>query len=366
MNTALPEKPIARKRVYPRPVLGLLVVFSVLAAASGAEEREAKPSFTNPCYPGADPWVIGKDGFYYLCRSERDLGISVWKSRGLTDRGDKKVVWNAPEGGWNARQVWAPELHYLQGCWYIYYAASDGDNRDHRMGVLEALGEDPQGPYRDRGMLYTGDDIESRTHSRWAIDGTVLELGGRLYFIWSGWPAEENVQYLYIARMENPWSIASHRVRLCENDTYIWERVAEDPSQRGLHEGPEILKRHSRVFLVYSCSGSWEVTYKLGMLWMDESADPMDPASWTKHPAPVFRGTEKVLGVGHASFTRSPDGSEDWIIFHSKTSRRPGWLDRKVWMQKFGWTEEGFPDFGTPVAAGVPLPLPSGEEAKSL
>ena len=157
------------------------------------------------------------------------------------------------------------------------------------MGVLEAATDDPQGPYVDRGMLYTGDDVATGPHNRWAIDGTVLDLRGQLYFLWSGWADQRDVQHLYIARMSDPCTIASNRVQLCPNDCHPWERVGERHAERGLHEGPQVLVRNGRVFLVYSCSGSWQPTYKLGLLHMDAAADPIDPALLAQARPPRLR-----------------------------------------------------------------------------
>ena len=338
----------------------LTVAGEAESTGSRAAPDHVAPEFVNPVYEGADPWIARHDGHYYLCRSEQDEGVSVWKSDSLTDPGAKRVVWNAPRRGWNSRQIWAPELHRLRGRWYIYYAASDGRNENHRMGVLEATTDDPQGPYVDKGMLYTGDDAAGRTNNRWAIDATPLEIGDQLYLVWSGWPDTEDVQYLYIAPMENPWTISGNRVRLCDNATYDWERVGGTPAGRGLNEGPQILRTADRVCIVYSCSGSWEPTYKLGLLHMAADADPLDPASWTKADRPVFQGTDRVFGVGHACFVKSPDGSEEWIVYHSKTSPKHGW-ERVVNMQPFRRTTDGFPDFGEPVPPGRPLRAPSGE-----
>jgi len=75
-------------------------------------------------------------------------------------------------------------------------------------------------------MLYTGDDIEGKTQNCWAIDATPVEINKRLYLIWSGWPDGRDIQFLYIARMENPWTVATSRVRLCTNDTYLWSAPA--------------------------------------------------------------------------------------------------------------------------------------------
>jgi GH43 family beta-xylosidase len=335
-----------------------LLVEGVLAH----REREAgwqlpREEFANPIYDGADPYVVRHGEAYYSCNTGPGGCIEVWKSNSLIERGERAVVWSPPRSGWNRAEVWAPELHFVRGRWYIYYAASDGQNKNHRMGVLRSTGEDAQGAYSDLGQMYTGDDLAGQSDNRWAIDGTVLELNRQLYFIWSGWEDDRDIQYLYIARMSDPATISSSRVKLCENNTHLWEHVGHDRNQRGLHEGPAILQRNGRVILVYSASGSWQHSYKLGMLTMRENADPMNPASWTKHPKPVFESTQDVFGVGHCSFTTSVDGQEDWMLFHSKNSRADGW-DRKVHAQRFDWSSSGLPIFGKPIGKGQAIDMP--------
>jgi GH43 family beta-xylosidase len=303
---------------------------------------------------GADPWITYHDGHYYNCNARRGR-IEVGKSSRMDDRGDRATVWRAPETGWNSADVWAPELHWIRGKWYIYYAASAGDNATHRMGVLEAATDDPQGAYIDRGMLYTGDDSAARDNPRWAIDGTVLERGKDLFFVWSGWEDDRDVQFLYIAPMSSPVTVSGPRVKLCPNDTYPWERVGDDPAERGLHEGPAFLRHNGRIFLVYSCSGSWQPTYKLGMLYADQTANLLDPKSWHKVNHPVFESTTEIFGVGHCCFPELPDGRQEFIAYHSKIDREEGWR-RVVRLQRFRWTEDNFPDFGKPLATAPALP----------
>jgi GH43 family beta-xylosidase len=329
----------------------------VHALTHAPAERAA--TFTNPIARGADPWVICHDRRYYFCEPVRDSAIAIWQSDRLTARGTRHLVWRAPRRGWNSHLIWAPELHRLDGRWYVYYAASAAprDNASHRVGVLESVADDPLGPYRERGPLYTGDDPFGRRANRWAIDATVLELGQRRYLLWSGWPGRHDHQYLYIAPLANPWTTAGRRVRLCDNATYTWERVNDDPQQRGLHEGPQVLQHAGRVFVVYSCSSSWQPTYKLGLLELVGDRDPLDPRCWRKHPEPVFQGSPTACGVGHAAFVRSPDGGEDWIVYHAKVSRAAGW-ERVVCVQRFGWHPDGRPNFGQPVPWGVPLAAP--------
>lgn len=338
-----------------------LISLSACRAEQAASIRAFDATFVNPIYEGADPFVYKHtDGLYYFCQSEGDKGIAVWKSDKLTDKGVKKIVWLTPETGWNTDEVWAPEIHHLNGKWYIYYAADSGRNADHRTGVLESVTADAQGAYVDKGMLYTGDHIDTGRDNRWAIDATPLEMNGNLYLIWSGWETTRDEQWLYIAQMQNPWTIQTNRVKLADNDDFIWERVSEKPNERGLNEGPQILKHNGKVYVIYSCSGSWEPTYKLGQLSIDEAADPMNPQNWTKKPEPVFTGTPTVHGVGHACMTTSPDGTENWIVYHSKISTQSGW-QRNVRIQPFTFHPDGSPNFGPALDAGVPLKKPSGE-----
>mgnify|MGYP002780144220 CR=1 FL=1 len=132
-----------------------------------------------------------------------------------------------------------------------------------------------------------------------------------------------------------------------------------DVAELPLQEGPEFLQRGGQTFLVYSTNDSWLPTYQLGMLRLRPGADPLDPASWTK-TGPVFAPANGVLGVGHHTFTTSPDGREDWLVYHAKTSASPGW-DRVIRMQRFAWRPDGAPDFGAPAPSGAPLAVPSGE-----
>src|SRR5205823_1321926 len=138
----------------------------------------------------------------------------------------------------------------------------------------------------------------------WAIDGSVFEHRGRLYFIWSGWEGRANgVQSICIAELENPWTVRGGRVRLSTPD-YPWEKVGdheirrnaeenpganiEEPVHIDVNEGPEILVHGKKIFLVYSASACWSDNYVLGMLTASDTSDLLKASSWTKSTLPVF------------------------------------------------------------------------------
>jgi GH43 family beta-xylosidase len=349
-------------------VIRAAVAAVVLGVASncGGSSAGAPPggtndcTFTNPLGAGQDPWVVRRGDAYYFAESH-DNAIWIHKTGWLTTITNGAVrVWTAPATGWNQTNIWAPELHYIDGHWYIYYAGGSSGPPfiTQHAGVLQAATDDPQGAYTDLGMLYTGDDVTNHTNPVWAIDLTVHSVNGQLYAVWSGWEqnasTDRTPQHLYIAAMSDPHTISSNRVKI-SSPTESWERGTE----LDLEEGPEFLEHAGLVFIIYSTRESWLPDYRLGQLRLTSAADPMNPASWIK-TGPVFAGTGDVYGVGHASFTTSPDSTEDWIVYHTKTSPSPGW-DRVIRTQKFGWNADGSPNFGVPAPASQRLAMPSGQ-----
>lgn|GEM_PF-205040 len=337
-------------------LIGILFVFLFSCSAVSAGE-----TFSNPIIPSpsADPFVVQHEGYYYHIHrigSERAPGIAIRKTEDLSQLGNAKPqwVWSAPSSGPYSREIWAPELHYYKGKWYIYVAADAGRNEDHQMWVIESEGSDPMGPYNQTPYhLETGG---------WAIDGTLLvDSENRPYFIWSGWPGKvDGVQNLYIAPMESPTKIVAQRTLLSEPDQ-AWEQRSDH--LRGLLEGPQILYRKDKIFIIYSASGSWSEHYCLGMLEY-LGGDICKPENWKKHKeAPIFSGEDKVLGVGHCSFVKSPDGKEDWIVYHTKQKKEHGWGDRCVHTQPFSFDDSGLPFIGKPVQPGIEISKPSGTTA---
>lgn len=330
-------------------------------------------TFTNPLLErGADPWALWHDGQYYYMHTMGDR-LVLWKTKDLTDlrHAAKKTVW-IPTDPSNSRDLWAPEIHHIDGKWYIYYAADDGNTDNHQLYVLENAAKDPfDGEFVMKGRISTD------KRNNWAIDGSVFRHKGCLYMVWSGWQArrvDKEVQCIYIARMKNPWTLASERV-LISRPEMEWERhyINQDgwtpPYKIFVNEGPQPLKspKGKYIHIVYSASGVWTPHYALGMLTARADADLLDPDSWEKSLEPVFRQSPEngVYGTGHNSFFKSPDGTEDYILYHARSTPTdpPGRGDtRSPRAQKIEWTADDYPLLGVPVPEGQPLKKPSGTE----
>lgn len=341
----------------------LLLAVLLGAPACGQDHRPvATSTFTNPLLPsGADPSVIYHDGFYYYMQTTGS-NLTIWKTHDITDLRDaeKKVVWTPPPSGPYSQQIWAPELHFVGGKWYIYFAADAGTNRTHRIWVLENASRDPlQGTWTMKGKLASSED-------KWAIDPTVFQDHGRLYAVWSGWQGDvDGTQNIYIARMKNPWTIEGNRV-LISTPKFPWEEFGDltNPVRHvNVNEGPEVLKHDDKIFLIFSASGCWTDHYALGMLTASVNSNLLNPASWKKTSQSVFSESPaaEAFGTGHNTFFESPDKKQYWIIYHANPKANEGCGNfRSPRAQPFTWNPDGTPNFGKPVPLNTPIPKPSG------
>jgi GH43 family beta-xylosidase len=342
--------------------LPLLVIIACYCNKPGKSNPPPGPTpattFSNPLLSsGPDPWVIQKDTNYYYTNTFGNR-IAVYKTSKMSQLSTAPLttIWTPPTTGAYSKDIWAPELHYLQGKWYAYFAADDGNNTNHRLYVLENASADPfSGSWTFKGKMADPSD-------KWAIDGTVINYKSQLYFVWSGWPGDVNgEQDIYISKMQDPWTISGNRVMI-SSPTYSWEKLGAPPA---INEGPEgLINSTGKLFITYSASGCWTDDYSLGLLTLREGGDPLNAADWTKSAAPVFTKSPAngAYAPGHNGFFKSRDGQEDWIIYHANSFPAQGCGDsRNPRMQKFTWNADGTPNFGIPVPINTNITKPAGE-----
>ena len=313
--------------------------------------------FKNPVLDsGPDPWVVKSAGYYYVTHTTGN-SIRLYRTQKMSrlSSAEVKTVWTPPETGMNAENIWAPELHFILDKWYLYYAADDGNNENHRIWVLENADPDPfEGTWVDKGQLQLPDD-------KWAIDGTLFSPGDAIYFAWSGWEQDVNDrQNIYIAQMSDPWTVTSDRVMLSTPEL-AWEMKGGPPY---VNEAPQFIAHEGSIFLTYSASGCWTDDYSIGLLSTPATSDLLDADAWEKSAQPVLQKdfAAQTFGPGHNAFFKSLDGTEDWIIYHANGSANGDCDDaRSMRMQKFTWVA-GKPQFGPPATLGAQLPVPAGEK----
>ena len=302
----------------------------------------------------ADPFIYKHtDGYYYFTASVPAFDcIEIRRAKRIDELQDAETViaWKKHENGEMSQLIWAPEIHYISGKWYIYFAAAPdrevtGITFNHKMYVLENDSENPlTGEWVEKGQIKTG-------WESFALDATTFEHNDRLYYVW----AQEDLKVepnshsnIYIAELENPWTLKSKPVLLSKPEL-DWEIKLY-----WVNEGPAILKKNGKIFLTYSASATDE-NYCIGMLVADENSNLLDPNSWIKLDEPVFKTSyeNKQYGPGHNSFTVSEDGKNDLLVYHCRN-----YLElkgdplsdpnRHARIEVIKWNEDGMPDFGVP------------------
>jgi GH43 family beta-xylosidase len=268
----------------------------------------------------------------------------MWSAKSIKGLKDAKplLIWERGIG------VWAAEFHQLRGKrglrWYCYFTKTDGADVGHRMFVMESKTNSIKGPYGEPTQLLTDPKDEF-----YAIDGHVFSHGGRLYFLWAGHPGH----LIYISRMKDPLTLTGKRVQIPASGFGCEE----------VREGPYVIEHGGRMLLTYSACDTGKPDYKVGYLWADAKSDPMKVKSWTQHEKPLLERADenRVFGPGHHGFFKSPDGKEDWIIYHGKTTREYTYKGRSTRAQKLMWNSGGFPENVVPLALDAEVPPPSGD-----
>ncbi|MCA9261232.1 MAG: glycoside hydrolase family 43 protein, partial [Planctomycetales bacterium] len=307
----------------------------------------------------ADPWVYRHtDGYYYYSATVPEYDrLELRRAERLADLGhaEAKVVWRKHDHGAMGSHIWAPEIHHIDGKWYLYFAAGGAEDVwAIRMYVLENAASNPlEGEWVEKGQIRT--DWES-----FSLDATTFEHRGTRFLAWAQHdPKIGGNTCIYLAKMDTPWSIVSPQVRISRPE-YDWETVRFQ-----VNEGAAALVRNGYVFLSYSSSAT-DRNYAMGLLAARDSADLLDPASWWKSPTPVMVSSppNSQFGPGHNSFTVSDDGKTDLLVYHARNYRdiegdplhNP---DRHTRVQPIAWRKDGFPYFGAPAPDG---PVPSAPQ----
>jgi GH43 family beta-xylosidase len=327
-------------------IIKATVAFAVIAAGLFSDIAQAQDlKYNNPiALQRADPWIHRTDkGMYYLIATVPEYDrIEIRKAKtinGLT-KAKPVVVWSKHESGPMSQHIWAPELHFLDGKWYIYFAASMAEDIWRiRMYALSNSSQDPtKGKWKEEGQIKTiRDDF--------ALDATVFEHKGERYYVWAEKTRNDQNSGLIISRMKDPVTLTGAQVVITEPE-YLWEKRTYM-----VNEGAAVIKRGDKIFMTFSASAT-DHTYAMGLLWAHVDSDLMDSKSWNKLPQPVFFTNEELkrFGPGHNGFTKAEDGVTDLVVYHARDYEKiegQSLFDhnRHTRVRVLHWTEDGWPEF---------------------
>jgi GH43 family beta-xylosidase len=291
-----------------------------------------------------DPWMVAHAGHFYLTFTAGDR-VEIWTSKNMENFRScaKSVVWKPggpPDNPW-FRDLWAPEIHYLGGTWYVYFTGAkpvDGQyNSNRRTLLLRCKSQDPMetGAWEFLGQVAGLPD-------HWNIDATVFYLHSteKLYCCYSGWPLgdfSDKQQDLFLVEMISPEAARPDSLLCISRADLPWERA--DQGTHGVNEGPTFVSIPGFQGIVYSANGSWTSDYRLGVLHLVDPANPLREGAWVKRNTPLLVSDKQhggPFGPGHASFIPSPYGDgRVFCIYHATEQEHQGWHNRKARVLRF-------------------------------
>ena len=266
-------------------IIPILMAISILFVFS-TQSFSQTLKFDNPiAAQRADPWVYKtENGIYYLIATVPEYDrIVIRKATSINGlkNAKEKALWHKHEQGLMGHHIWAPELHRIEGTWYIYFAAGETENIwNIRMWTLSNPSEDPmESQWKEEGRIKT-------EHESFSLDATTFEHKGKRYLIWA--QNVRNGNYgtaLVMSEMKNSTTLTGPEVVLTEPE-FNWEKI-----KYNVNEGAAVIKRNGKIFATYSASAT-NHNYCMGLLWIDEDVDLLKVSNWNKSPDPVFYTNE--------------------------------------------------------------------------
>lgn len=278
---------------------------------------------------GGDPFIVEADGeFYYTYTTGGGIDIKQIKSFDDTTVIREKTVFWAGENG-TVGDIWAPEIHKIDGRWYIVSCARfsetavspgtmpEGKESDIREDyyrysfVMRSKTEDIYGEYEFMGII-APDGLNT-------IDGTYLQKDGKLYFVYSAY-MYTGYQNLQICEMENPYTLkadenGNNNCVILSKPTLYWEKKGWS-----VNEAPAVLYTDDNIYLLYSASGYSSGHYCLGMLTL-KGDDVMNRQHWLKNLTRVMyhEPFREIYSPGHCSFLYRENG-DIYMVYHANTT----------------------------------------------
>ena len=338
--------PLTAGRTIVRLLCTLMLSTAIVACSSRQQEsHESLLLFEEGSYPHACYYK----GTYYFTHQSQNDDIRLSSTPDLTHLPDvpEKVIFSGDSMG--LYHIWAPEIYRLHDRWYIYFEADDNNTDNHQLYVIQCEGDNPlHDPWTLCGTLRT------TTEWNYGIHPNVLEVQGKLYLFWSGWPkrrVEHETQCIYIASLSDPCTVSSERVLLSRPD-YEWERqwINPDGSRSAypiyVNENPQAYLSPDglKVCVCYSASGIWTRYHILGMLTAQANADLLDPSSWTKSSEPILVDDD-LYGASNICIVPAAHPDSTFLLFDALWDDEQQSMHRSIFLKSIRWSPEGTPVF---------------------
>ena len=170
---------------------------------------------------------------------------------------EEVTIWEPSQQTGTYRYIWAPEIHQIDGTWYVFFTASIDPYNTYniRPHVLKCTGGDPMD--RNSWELHRMQAVEGDTFAvqQFSLDMTCFESAGQYYVSWAANPGDFSNLYIASINPEEPWQLTSECTKISMPD-FAWENP--------INEGPAVIKNEGKVYLCYSAAAV-NYTYCVGI-----------------------------------------------------------------------------------------------------
>lgn len=330
-------------------VLNVSEDIDIAASVSGAAE------YQNPVADYADPSVVYHDGWYYYSFAKEYLGkpaIYMAKAANIYDVGNVRpqLIWAQAQDteGTEVKSLWAPQLYFLEGKWYLYATCDVGIEtaltNGRRMPVIwRGLTDDPQGEYEYIGVMKNVDmEVTSYNSPR------IIRHGGKLYMINGSFFREEDctnqhIQRMFVSELADPITAAGAAV-VISSPMYAYEE--------NIMEGPfPVYSPNGTLYVIFAAGHTRTDEYCTGILRFNggENDSLQDASKWEKFSTPLHKASYEngVYSPGAMVVTVTPDGGGLLAVYHAKEYHYSAYTMRRLYVQEMTF-ENDFPTVGEP------------------
>jgi len=313
--------------------------------------------YTNPVGDGlmiADPFVLRADGLYYLYGTSDAHGFKVWSSENLVDWIPLGLAYSSTEDSWGTGSYWAPEVIFYKGLYYMVFSCKGPGESGMRLGL--ATSDSPEGPFTDLhvpwfdynyscidGHLFI--DEEGTPYLYFEKVGAVGEFWNGTGYLWG---------VIFGVRLSSDLSRMEGEPVLCIYPDQEWEHP-ESMHARST-EGMTVFRNGGKYYMTYSANHYADPDYGVGYA---TASDPL--GMWVKsekNPILAKDMGSGISGPGHNCITRSPDGKEWFIVYHSHADPDHPSGRRVLNIDRLQFTPDG--GLGVIGPTRSPQPVPSG------
>ncbi len=321
-------------------------------------------TFTNPIAGYADPSIVFHDGYYYYTYANGyNGGQGLWmaKAANLCDIGKVEpiLIWSQKLTGQGKEMtaLWAPQLYFMDGRWYIYAAAqtskdtaSGADRRFPYVWVGQV--DEPTGPYEYFGCM---ENIDPDAYTY--LSPRVIKHGGKWYMFMSGFYTQSDTnphtQRMRVCELASPTKMASKQIVISSPCYYYEYDPADKAMTKGIMEGPyPFYTPNGDLYMIFAAGHTRTDYYATGIMRFNgtENDSLLDASKWEKFPEPLqYANLDNfVYSPGAMIVTTSPSGSKYYGVYHAKEYHLSAYSMRRMHMQEITFDENGFPTMDDP------------------